>query len=340
MEKIIELQKKIIPEVFPMLEKRYEILRNIYMLQPIGRRNLANKLSMGERIVRSEVDILKNQGLIDIHASGMTVTDDGKTVIEGLKDYIYAIHGIEEIQIGLKKKLGINRVVVVPGNSEEDNLVLNDIGKATAMLLEKYITNNIKIGITGGTTMAAVVKAIKQHKNKKNIKIIPARGGLGSNVENQANTIAAEMASRLNGSYELLHASDTLSNQTMEILLQDREIERVKNAIKSVDLLIFGIGRADMMAIRRELEKEVMEKLTNLNAVCEAFGYYFNKAGDIVHETKTIGIDFEDFQKIPQTIGVAGGASKAEAILAITNLNKNMTLVTDEAAATKILGNY
>ncbi|QUH21346.1 sugar-binding transcriptional regulator [Alkaliphilus sp. B6464] len=340
MKDIINLQKKIIPEIFPILEKRYNILRNIYLMQPVGRRNLANKLSVGERIIRTEVDVLKNQGLVEVDAAGMTITEEGKIIAEELKDFIYSMRGIEEIQDRLKNKLGISKVIVVPGNVEEDDFILNDLGKATAKLIEKLATNNTKVGITGGTTMAAVAKGITQHTKKQNIKIVPARGGLGKQVETQANTIAAEIASRLNGSYELLHASDTLSNQTMEILLQDREIERVIKTIKSVDLLVFGIGRADTMARRRELPKDIVGKLAESNAVSEAFGYYFNQEGNIVHETKTIGIDLKDFQRVPNTIGVAGGQNKAEAILAITSLKKSMILVTDEAAATMILEKF
>jgi len=337
MKEIISLQKKIAPEIFPILEKRYNILRNIYLLQPVGRRNLATKLSMGERIIRTEVDILKNQGLLDVNAAGMTITDEGNTVVEGLKDFIYSIRGIEDIQDRLKIKLGISKVIVVPGNVEEDELVLSDIGKAAAKLIERFITDNMKIGITGGNTMAAVAREITQHTRQQNIKIVPARGGLGKQVGTQANTIAAEMASRFNANYELLHASDTLSNQTMEMLLQDHEIQRMIKIIKSVDLLVFGIGRSDTMAKRRELPTDIIKKLEDLNAVSEAFGYYFNQEGNIVHETKTMGIDFEDFKKIPNTIGVAGGRNKAEAILAITSLKKSMILVTDEAAAKKIL---
>ncbi|MCD5415435.1 MAG: sugar-binding transcriptional regulator, partial [Clostridiales bacterium] len=44
MEELINVQKKIVPEIFKLLERRYDILRTIAMFQPIGRRSLANKL--------------------------------------------------------------------------------------------------------------------------------------------------------------------------------------------------------------------------------------------------------------------------------------------------------
>ena len=63
MQEILTLQKKIVPELVEVLEKRYNILRTIYYNQPIGRRGLANQLNLGERIVRTEISSLKCQGL-------------------------------------------------------------------------------------------------------------------------------------------------------------------------------------------------------------------------------------------------------------------------------------
>ena len=35
---LIELEKKIVPEIFGLMEMRYDILHSIYYNQPIGRR--------------------------------------------------------------------------------------------------------------------------------------------------------------------------------------------------------------------------------------------------------------------------------------------------------------
>ncbi|ABR49703.1 transcriptional regulator, DeoR family [Alkaliphilus metalliredigens QYMF] len=339
MEKMIQLQKKIAPEIFETLDKRYNILRNIHLFQPIGRRVLANKIEIGERIVRAETDFLKDQNMIEVSTAGMTVTSEGEEVIEGLRELLYTTRGIVDLEEKVRVKLGIDRVLITPGNLEEDEYVLEDLGKIAGKLIEKLAKDNTIIGVTGGTTMAAVGKKIPRQSKHKGIMVVPARGGLGREVENQANTISAEMARQLNADYRLLHASDTLGEKALESILQDPEIKEVIGIIKSADLLVFGIGRADKMAQRRELPDETVKKLERLKAVSEAFGYYFNRNGEIVHETNSIGIKFQEFQQIPNAIGVAGGVGKVEAILAISHLKKNMTLVTDEAAALEILKN-
>ena len=60
----LELLKRITPEMIILLEKRYNILRAVKYHQPIGRRLLSERLKIGERIVRSEVDILREQQLL------------------------------------------------------------------------------------------------------------------------------------------------------------------------------------------------------------------------------------------------------------------------------------
>ena len=65
--------------------RRYDILKNIYHNQPVGRRILSEKLNIGERSIRTETAFLKEQGLIEIHSSGMIITEDGRVVIKKLK---------------------------------------------------------------------------------------------------------------------------------------------------------------------------------------------------------------------------------------------------------------
>ncbi|MBN4069604.1 MAG: Cro/Cl family transcriptional regulator [Alkaliphilus sp.] len=337
MEDLINVQKIIVPEIFELLEKRYDILRTVAMLHPIGRRSLANTLKMGERAVRTEIDFLKSENLVEVTTAGMCITYEGINIIEKLKSFIYVIRGISELERKISRLLGIKEVIIVPGNIEEDEYVIDDIGKKASKVIEKVISDNDIIAVTGGSTMSTVAQGISKTTKTKNIVVVPARGGLGKNVENQANTIAAEIANNLNGKYHLLHVSDTLCDEALASILHDPKIKEIISKVKKANLLLFGIGRADKMARERELSKEILLKLQNKNAVAEAFGYFFNKEGEIVYEMNTIGISLNDFVKTPCVIGTAGGVKKAEAIMAISKLNKNMILVTDEGAAREII---
>ncbi|MTI66389.1 MAG: sugar-binding transcriptional regulator [Firmicutes bacterium] len=337
MEDILTLQKKIIPEMTEILEKRYNILRNIYYNEPIGRRTLAGNLGIGERIIRTEVNILKKQGLLEIKSVGMNVTEDGKIIIDQLKGFIHKLKGLTNLEESLQQKLKIKKIIIVPGDFDKDNFIKKDVGKTAAEFIKNTIKDNNIIGITGGSTMASVADAMLYNTKLKDILVLPARGGIGRNVEMQANNIAARLAKRLDGSYKLLHVPDNINKEALNTLLQVEEIRELVDMLKKMNALIFGIGRADTMAKRRKLSEELLTDLLNKGAVAEAFGYYFDLNGEIVRESSTVGITLDDFKKIKTVIGVACGSEKAKAIKAISSLKKDIVLITDEGAAKEIL---
>jgi len=334
---LIELEKKIVPEIIDILELRYNILRNILYNEPIGRRGLAVKLNMGERTIRTEVNILKEQGLITIETMGMYVTEEGKNLIDSLDDVVRELRGISELEKALKEILNVKNVIIVPGNADENELVLKDMGKTTSVYMRNLIKDNFIIGVTGGTTMARVAEEMPPGKVSENVQVIPARGGLGKDMETQSNSIAARIAKKLDANYKLLHVPDNIDQNTLNALLELQDIKEVIELLDKMNMLVFGIGRADVMAGRRHLSKEQIELLNRREAVGEAFGHYFDINGSEVWNTLTVGITLESFRKIPLVIGVAGGERKAEAIMAVSSLRKDMTIITDEAAANRII---
>ncbi|MDY2629907.1 MULTISPECIES: sugar-binding transcriptional regulator [unclassified Clostridium] len=337
MQEILSLQKKIVPELVEVLDKRYSILRTIYYNQPIGRRVLANQLDLSERIVRSEINFLKSQNLIDINTPGMTVTEEGQEVVDKLKDFIHEIKGLSDIEKNIKSFLGLKDVVIVPGDVKKNKSILKDIGKATANYLKSIIRDNNIIALTGGNTIKEFVEAVPKMSNLSNVLVVPARGGMGRKVEIQANTLAASLAKKLNGSYKLLHIPENLSLSLLDTLLKEKEIKEVIDNIHKADILIYGIGEALVMAEKRDVSKEEYDKLKELGAVGEAFGCYFNKDSKVVSENTSIGININEARKINTHIAVAAGENKVDAIIATMMNNHNAVLVTDEAAGRKIV---
>lgn len=327
------MQQKIVPEMIELLEKRYTILRTIYYNQPIGRRALANMLSLGERVVRTEIDFFKDEELITIQNSGMSITNQGEEIIYKLQDFFHEIKGLSDLEKMIQKKLKINNIFVVPGDMEEDSTVINELGRIAASYVRTILKDNYKIALTGGTTIKKVVDCFPKIHGLKNVMIIPARGGLGKKVETQANTLAANLAYKLDASYKLLHAPDNLSDNALNSLMNEAEVKELIESIHTSNILIYGIGRADEMARRRGLEKSQIDYLLQIGAVGEAFGYYFNRQGEPVYSTPTIGIRNEDVNKIPYLVAVAGGKDKAEAIISIELNSNGGVLITDEGAA-------
>lgn len=340
MQEILKLQMKIVPELVEVLEKRYNILRTIYYKQPIGRRVLANDLNLSERIVRTEINFLKVQGLIEINTPGMTVTSNGEIIVSELEKFIHEIKGLSDIENQVKELLHLKKVIIVPGDVDENPTIIKDLGKACANYLNKVIKDNNTIAITGGSTLKEVVEAFSTVNSYQNILVVPARGGMGKKVETQANTLAASFAKKLKGNYKMLHIPDKLSTKLLNTLLEEKEIKEVIDSIHSADILIYGVGNAVKMANKRGAADEEIIKLKELGAIGEAFGCYFDKNSNVVSQTAAIGINIDEARQINTHIAVAGGKNKVDSVISTQFNNKNGILVTDEAIGREIIKRF
>lgn len=337
MRDLLDAQRKLYPDLLAVMQQRYTVLKDIELLQPIGRRGLAVSVNLTERNVRGEVEFLQNQGLIDVTSKGMHVTNEGKLVIEQLTAFMYEVSGSSVLEKQLKDKLQIGSIIIVSGNSDTDNWVKQEMGKACAVLLQKRIEPAQTIAVTGGTTIAAVAEAMKPFENAKTCLFVPARGGIGEKEENQANTIAAKMARQANGEYRLLYVPDPLSETSYQTMIKEPTVKEIQHIIKDTDVVLHGIGDAMAMAKRRKTSETVMKELEIKKAVSEAFGYYFDESGKVVHKVRTIGLHLDDLSAGKLVVTVAGGKSKAQAIASYFKHGKSDLLITDKAAAEQIL---
>lgn len=335
MERVVELHRKIAPELIEIIEDRYNILRHIRYAQPIGRRALAVALDASERVVRAQLDFLKGAGLIDFSPLGMSITGDGTALMNSLGEYVRALHGLSELERELAEHLGLKQVVIIRGDSTADLTVQRELGRAAAGLLGQYLGNNMTIAVSGGSTMAQVAESISFPA--PTTTVVPARGGLGERVEYQANTIAAVMATKLGGKYRLLHIPDGVGQEALEVIIaNDANVRAVAQMIKQADILLSGIGEAAAMASRRGFNQATIDDLQRMGAVGETMGHYCTLEGEVVYTTSSVGLHLNDLTGIGKAIAVAGGREKARAIVAVAAVGGQDVLVTDEAAARAI----
>ena len=338
MQSFIDIAKRLLPDFLPVLQKRYSILRSIGFMQPVGRRSLAASLGLTERILRSEVDFLKEQNLIAANNVGMSLTQEGRNLLEDLDGLMRELKGIDVLELELKHLLGIKKVIIVPGDADESPFVKRELGKAAAACMKKLFLGENIIAVTGGSTMAAVAEQLTPEPSDKKLLFVPARGSFGEDVQNQANTICAIMANNTHAKHRVFYVPDQVSTEIYQSLIKEPDIHENLKLIQSANMVLHGIGDAITMAIRRKSTPELLDELETTKAVGEAFGYYFNEEGEIVHKVLTIGIQLEDLEGIPNVLAVAGGASKAKAIKAYMKQAPASTiLITDEGAA-ELLG--
>lgn len=333
MRRIIDIQKQLLPDLTDIMKKRYTVLKSILVSGTVGRRTLASSLGMTERVLRAEADFLKAQGLLTITSAGMQISDAGRQLLEEIEPFIKDLFGLTDMEEKIQKAYGLKQVIIVPGDSDHSPHTKRELGLAGAQALRRYVREGDVVGVTGGSTLAEVANLLTFTSSDPTCMFVPARGGLGENVELQANTIASIMAKRTGGQYRLLHVPDHLGDEAYQSLMSDPIIQEIVEVIRKSRIVIHGIGNAMAMARRRKSDSHTIEILKQEGAHAEAFGYYFDRQGNVVHKMPTVGLKIEDIMQTEVVIGVAGGSSKAEAIEAILKFGHEDVLVTDEAAA-------
>ncbi|MFC3420252.1 sugar-binding transcriptional regulator [Salinicoccus hispanicus] len=335
-QKLLDIQKRIAPEIIMELQKRSSILKQIDSHQPIGRRTLARQLNMTERVLRKEVDTLQNLDLIVIDKKGISISQAGIEALQDLSPFMTTLDRRTDLARRLKEKYALQDFFIIRGDADDNPELQQALPKLMAEELQKMLFDGAIISVAGGSTMANVgnhLKTVKEH-----VLFVPARGGLGEEIVNQANSIASRLAMAAGGEHKVLYAPDNVGENVFESLKAEPSVMEVAELNRQSHYVIHGIGEAFTMAHRRNVSRETLSELEEKEAVGEAFGYYFNACGDIVSKVRTIGLQLEDLESKQAILAVAGGSSKKEAVGAYMKIApKNTMLFIDETIAQFLL---
>lgn len=338
MNDVLEVYRRVAPELVNIVEERYSILSHVSHAQPVGRRMLAQLCNLSERTVRSHIELMKDNGLVDLTGQGVVLTRDGQQWLPKISKSLYELNRLNELEEAIREELGLDHVVIA--STGEATAVLKQLGFAASSVIQEVLVPHQVLAVSGGSTMAAVAEQLSA-KHLESI-VVPARGGVGERVEYQANVIASVIADRLDGSYKMLHLPDGLSEESLKMLVtMEPQIKEVNELIHKAGVLMFGIGEALKMASLRNTPEAVVHDLAQKGAVGEALGQYCDQEGQILYSVNNIGITLDQLSQVPHVFAVAGGRSKARAIIGVMRAVRKGTLIIDEAAAegiSQILG--
>ncbi len=311
------------------------MMERIQASEPIGRRSLADALALPEREVRKAADALKAEGLITLTASGMQLTPAGRSLMPDILAICQIFSGLHQVEDELKLALGLAGVTVVPGDSDQDPHVLRSLGQAVAAAVRRYVRDGMILAVSGGTTMTAAARAMEPMA--QGLTVVPARGGFGSLAETQADAVASEMARRMGAACRLMHLPEGMDQETLSKAAKLPGVADTLRMMRSADMIIYGVGRADETAEKRGLEPGLMKLLDEKQAVGEVLGDFICADGQVVYRSATLSADLLADKPDATRIVVASGSRKALAILASVRSRPPHVLVLDEGAARAML---
>ena len=266
--------KRIATDQVEEIYKRALLLERINAIGPVGRRTLAASMQLSEREVRAAAESLKEEGLIVLDTSGMQLSDDGLKILPEVRKLCRNISGLFDLETQLKARLNIANLAVVPGDADQDRLVMVELGRATAQTVLSVLKENMIIAVSGGSTMNEVARAMTPGPGP--VMVVPARGGFGRMAQMQADAVAGELAQRVGGDCRLMHLPEGMDAETLQKAARLPGIRATLALMRNADIILYGVGRSDDMAQRRSLSLSMRRQLQKAGAVGEALGDFFD----------------------------------------------------------------
>lgn len=236
----------------------------------------------------------------------------------------------------------LKNVRIIKQKDTDQEKVRGLIYEAAAYYLDSVIKENMVVGISWGNTLYNIVKyiAANNHKNIP-ITVVPIMGAANINSpEKDGLDLSKDLASAYGGKYQYIYAPLFVKNKEVkESLIQDENIKGALNLAKGADIILTSVGSVVYKSWRNYLSSGTLEALEKKGVVGHIGGHFFDIQGQELETTlaeRMIGIDMEDLKKCPETICIALGEKKSEAVLGAVRGGYVGTLVIDEKCAEKI----
>ena len=250
-----------------------------------------------------------------------------------------------QLEQELMERFGLDEAWVLGRDSvttDDDRLAFGALG---ARCIEEQLRDGSNLAICWGRATRLVVENL-QAVDGVRVHLVQMIGSMGmADARNDGVELARLGARRLGGTYELLNAPLVVDDAASAAsLLRQSTIERVLRVAESADCALVGLGTIDPLssAIHSAgfMTDEELREATRLGAVGDVSGILIDAEGKSVTSSfsdRVIGLSLERLRNIKRVVGVAFGADKADIIRAAALGGHVRILVTDRAAARRVL---
>jgi DNA-binding transcriptional regulator LsrR (DeoR family) len=247
---------------------------------------------------------------------------------------------LEEI---LQKRFKLKDVIVADCSRDEDELILREIGSASAYYLENTVKKNEIIGISSwSASLLAMLDAMHPLPRPIGAQVLQMQGGVGvPEVEKHANHLATRLASYLKGSTKFLPAPGVVGSvEAAQVMLADAYVRQAIEEFDHISLAMVGIGGLEPSRLLASSGNIFSPQEINLLRMNHAVGdiclRFFDANGQPVETSlneRVIGIHLHQLRRVKRCVGVAGGKRKRNAIAGALKGGLINVLITDRFTA-------
>lgn len=299
----------------------------MYYLKEMDQSAIAREVGVTRSMVSRMLTEARSRGIVEIRV-------------------IRPIHQDHSLESNLKARFEIESVFVLNADETRPEKLLAELGRAGAEVLQGHLRPAAVVGVTWGTSVSAVVDAIQPRTGFK-VSVVQFVGAQGAmNAEYDGHALVKRLAEKFGGDGYYLNAPCLCPTaEIAESMRGTRGIHETIEMGKHCQIALLGIGTTETEYSSFYLSGQINEKeLREIRAkgvAGDIGGNYFTQDGcpymdDFLR--RMITIRWEDLQRIPVRIGIAGGPGKAAAIGGALRTGLLTHLVTDSITARLIPG--
>ncbi len=303
----------------------YRRVAYYYYKDGLTQADIASRMNMSRQRVNRILKACLDSGLVQINIEGMEQT-------------------FLETESRLERRYRLREARVFSSDREEN--LLRDMGRAAGCYLKEIMQDGDIIGITRGTTTAAVVQYWTPSSGHPGDITVTQLMGSGAEEDSRigADAIVYRLAEALGARANILHAPVIVhSREARDSFLSDPFFQSACQVMKQCRIALVGIGNSHsqsryMRSLYDENDAAQTEWLKNVTG--EVCTHFFDEDGQEVlppFADQIIAVSCEDYRKIPIRVGIAGGPEKVEAIRAALRGEYVNVLITDSRTADSLL---
>lgn len=239
----------------------------------------------------------------------------------------------------LQHHYGLKHALVISGTFPEVSGLRESLGQVAAELLEEIVTEDDVLGLAWGRTLDATARKIHHLPPCRIVQMTGIAGSIGmSNLD-----LMRDFASASQGETDPIYAPLIVSDhETLLCLQKEPGIKAALSRWPDITIAVIAIGNcsAEGSQIYAMLTQSDRNELNSLDMACEFCAIPLDRNGTPLQTSlrnRTLGIDYETLQNIPEVIAIAGGLSKYDAIHAALKSGVITSLVTDESVARALM---
>lgn len=242
----------------------------------------------------------------------------------------------------LEDRLGLSEVIVVE-SSGDDILDRQQVGKATALYLQRILQGNYILGVGIGLTVCEIIPFLNPARGNSKGTIIGISGGF-SYPEISSIEMVGRFAEKMGARAENIFAPFMVDHASARsILHNDRNVKaQLEKAAKST-VVVTGVGAfsEDNHFFRLGyIDQALHQHLASHQAAGEIMARFYDLQGRHIPNSldkRMIGLDLDQLRNVPTVIGVATNEIKAPAILGGVRSGVLKVLVLDDRLARRVI---